>query len=68
MKETTASDDGYFVFEDTILQVRTERREGGRRLGGSAFCPPTVRCLQYCAAEVMSNYTQFCIAQLHMFQ
>ena len=28
-----------------------------------AFRPPTVCCLRYCAAEVMTNYTQFCIVQ-----
>ena len=30
-----------------------------------AFRPPTVRHLHYCAAEEMTNYTQFCTAQLH---
>ena len=30
-----------------------------------AFRPPTVRFPEYCAAEVMTNYTQFCIEQLH---
>ena len=28
------------------------------------FHPPTVHHLRYCAAEVMTNYIQFCIAQL----
>ena len=32
------------------------------------FRPPTVRNLQYCAAEEMTNlnFTQFCTAQLHL--
>ena len=29
------------------------------------FPPPTLRCLRYCAAEVMTNDMQFCIVQLH---
>ena len=31
-----------------------------------AFRQPTVHHLQYCAAEEMTNYTQFCTAQIHL--
>ena len=56
-----------FVSADRIQADRIGLRwnwiECRSNLVACAFCLPTVRCLQYCAAEIM--YLQFCIAQFH---